>query len=436
VTPTLRRTVTVPQGVALYAGAVIGAGVLLLPGVSAERAGPAAIVAWLFDSVLGIPLALTFAALASRFPNAGGVATFATKGFGPTAGIIVGWYYFIAAATAQTLVALTGAYYGAAYLGLGRGAVFLLAAGILAVATLANSGGLKVSGRLQLVFSATVAAMLLIALISSVPHFSAAHWTPFAPHGWLPVGRVAVMIFFAFFGWEAITHLSEEFRNPARDVPRSTFYSVGIITVLYVGTAVATVGTGTYGTGDVNRTVIARLLANGIGGPAAALMAILAVLISLGTANAFVAATSRLGYALARDGAFPAPLARLSARGVPLLSVLVVGGYATAGVGVSYLAHWDAETLLIVPNSLVIVTYLAGMAAGVRLLTGTRRVLAVIATLLCAVLVPFSGVVLAIPAALAVVAVLYRRWFGRSGAVPPAETAAPAEVVHAGHALP
>lgn len=410
----LRRTITVAQGVALYVGAIIGAGILLLPALGATRAGPASIVAWTFDALLGIPLALTLAALASRFPDAGGVATFVTKAFGSAAGTVIGWFYFIAAATAQTLVALTGAYYGGVYLDLSRGMTFLLAGLILTVATVSNLRGLQVSGRLQLAFAATVAIMLLLAIVVSVPHFSSANWTPFAPHGMAEVGSVAVVIFFAFFGWEAITHLSEEFRDPARDVPRSTMISVGIITVLYVGVAVATIGTGTYGSDEVNRTVIARLLVGGFGGPVGTMTAIIAVLISLGTANAFVAATSRLGYALARDGAFPAPLARVNDQGVPAVAVLTVGGYAGLGVLVGFFAHWGPETLLVVPNSLVIITFLAAMAAGVRLLRGKDRVLAVIGMTLCAVLVPFSGVMVVIPVAIAVLALAYRRWTRRT----------------------
>jgi amino acid efflux transporter len=427
----LRRTITVTQGIALYVGAIVGAGVLLLPAMSATQAGPASILAWTFDAVLGIPLALTLAALASRLPNAGGVATFVTEAFGSSAGTVVGWFYFIAAATAQTLVALTGAFYGASYFGLSRPLTFLLAFLILAVATVANMRGIKVSARLQLVFAATVGLMLLLALLVSIPRFSAAHWTPFAPHGMAEVGSVAVVIFFAFFGWEAITHLAEEFRDPARDVPRSTVFSVGIITLLYVGVVVATISTGTYGSDAVNRTVIARLLAGGFGGPVGTLTAVLAVLISLGTANAFVAATSRLGYALARDGAFPAPLARVSAKGVPALAVLTVGGYAMLGVVVGFLAHWGPETLLVVPNSLVIITFLAAMAAGVRLLTGAGRVLACIGTVLCLILIPFSGVVLLIPVLIAVLALAYRTWKKRtapagSGA-PGAQESTPAE---------
>lgn len=407
---TLRRSITVTQGIALYVGAIVGSGVLLLPALGATRAGPASIIAWVFDAVLGIPLALTFAALAARYPSAGGVATFVTRAFGATSGTVVGWFYFIGAATAQTLVALTGAYYGASYLGLGRAETFLLAGLILVIATVANLCGIKASSRLQLGFAAIVAAMLLLALLVSIPHFTAARWTPFAPHGVAQVGSVAVVIFFAFFGWEAITHLAEEFRDPARDVPRSTVLSTGIITLLYVGIAVATIGTGTYGSDQVNHTVVARLLGNGLGGPAGVVTAFVAMMIALGTTNAFVAATSRLGYAMARDGAFPAPLAKVSARGVPAVSVLVVGGYATLGVLVSYFANWGPETLLVVPDSLVIMTFVAAMAAGVRKLTGARRVLAVIGTVLCLVLVPFSGVVLVIPVIIAILALAYRFW--------------------------
>lgn len=67
----LRRTITPVQGVALYTGAVVGAGVLLLPGLAASLAGPSSLLAWAFDCALGLPLAFTFARLAARYPDAG-----------------------------------------------------------------------------------------------------------------------------------------------------------------------------------------------------------------------------------------------------------------------------------------------------------------------------------------------------------------------------
>src|SRR5438552_5077287 len=133
----LVKTVGLLQGIALYVGAVIGAGVLLLPGVAAGMAGPGSIFAWAFDSAVGVPLALTFAMLAGRFPDAGGVATFTRRAFGEPWGAVVGWFYFIAAANGMILVPLTGAYYLASAFALSRGWTFLLAAGIELIAVTA-----------------------------------------------------------------------------------------------------------------------------------------------------------------------------------------------------------------------------------------------------------------------------------------------------------
>ena len=144
-----------------------------------------------FDCVLGIPLALTFAALAARSPDAGGVATYAGQAFGAAAGMVTGWFYFIAAATAQALVALTGVYYVAPYLGLDRAGIFAASRLILLVATAANVRGVQVSGRLQLAFSAVV-AVLLLAAAAAVPRMRAADWAPFAPHGVGAIGTAGV----------------------------------------------------------------------------------------------------------------------------------------------------------------------------------------------------------------------------------------------------
>jgi amino acid efflux transporter len=414
----LQRTISIPQGVALYMGAVVGAGILLLPGLGASEAGPASLVSWVFLCVLGVPLALTFAALAARTPDAGGVLTYATDAFGPAVGTVIGWYYWIGAATAQALVALTGAYYVAPHVGLERDGTFAVAAVILLVATAANVRGLRVSGRLQLLFSGTVATLLLTTIIVTFPQLEADNFSPFAPHGLGAIGSVGVVIFFAFVGWEAITHLSEEFRDPEHAIPRSTVISVALITVLFVGVAFATIGTGTYGSNAVNRTSIGRMLEDSLGDSAGVGAALIAFFISLGTANAFVAATSRLGYALSREGVFPHPLARLDRRQVPVLAVLVVGGWALLFLTVSYVARWRVETLLVVPNSLVIIVYLSATLAAVRLLTGRRRLLALIATAMCCVLLPFAGVTLAVPAVIATAALVYRHRYGRQVTAP------------------
>ena len=406
----LRRTITLPQAVALYAGAVIGAGVLVLPGVAAGKAGPASLVAWSFDGLLGVPIALTFAALAARFPDAGGVSVFAARAFGSDAGAVIGWFYFYAAAVAQALVTLTGAHYAADALGWARGETYAVGAAILAVAGAANLRGLRVSARLQLALAATVATVLLVATLAAIPHEHVERLRPFLPHGWSSVGSVAVVIFFAFFGWEAIAHLSAEFRDPARDVRRATLISGALVTAIYLGVAFAVVATGTYGNRSLDRVAVAHVLAGSLGTSARIVAPAAALLIALGTANAFVAATSRLGYALGRDGAFPFWMQHRNDDGIPVASIAAVGVIAGGSLAAGYVRGWGAEDFVVIPDSLVIIVYVVGMLAGVRLLQGRARLLAATATVLCLALVPFVGISLAVPGAVAAAALAYRRW--------------------------
>jgi amino acid efflux transporter len=389
----LVRTIRLPQAVALYVAAVIGAGVLILPGLAATKAGPASVLAWSFDCLLGIPLALTFAALASRYPDAGGVATFTSKAFGPGSGAAVGWFYFLASATGFIIVPLTGAYYIADALRLGRGETFVVAAAILLLAAVANVRGLRVSGTLALVLSAGIALLLLAATLIAIPRMHGSNWIPFAPHGFGMVGQTAVLIFFAFFGWEAIAQLSAEFQHPERDL----------------GVAVATIGTGTYGTPAVDAVAVARLLSDSLGTGVGGIAAVMALIIALGTTNAFMAAISRLGYALARDGAFPAWLEPLNRQGVPTRVILLVSAYALGGFALAYVVGWRAETLLFIPNSLGIATFIVGTAAGVRLLKGKGRWLAAVSFLLCIAVFVFAGASVFLPMGVALAAFAYRR---------------------------
>jgi amino acid efflux transporter len=405
---TLRRAITLPQATALYAGSVIGAGVLVLPGVAARQAGPASLLAWLAVVLLGIPIALTFARLAARFPAAGGVAAFTERAFGPAVSTVVGWFYFFAASLAQAAVALTGGHYVASAWGLNP---YVVAAVILTGAVVTNLYGIRVSAGAQLALSAAVVAVLVAAAAVALPRVEAANFTPFAPHGWDAVGAAAVMVFFSCFGWEAITHLSAEFRDPARDAVRATLLAVAAVTVVYLGTAFAVIGTHAYGSPALDRVSVVSLF--GTSGARDAGV-VVALLITAGTVNAFVAATSRLGYAL-----FPA-LSGLNRRGTPAAAVCTVGGIALVAVGLAVWRGWGAEAFVTLPSSLGLTVYVVGCLAGVRLLRGWARAGALVSAVACAVIVPFAGGALWAQLAIAAAALTYYGVRVRSRAkVPP-----------------
>jgi amino acid efflux transporter len=96
------------QGTALYVGAVLGTGVVALPALAAKAVDPASLIAWAGLVVLSVPLAATFAALGSRYPDSGGVSTYARRAFGELAGVLVGWCFYFAVPVGAPAAALFG----------------------------------------------------------------------------------------------------------------------------------------------------------------------------------------------------------------------------------------------------------------------------------------------------------------------------------------
>ena len=99
------------QGAALTIGAVLGTGVISLPALAVHEAGPASLLAWAVLLLLSVPLATTFAALGARYPDGGGVSTYARRAFGARAATVVGWcFYFAIPIGAPTAAGFAGAY--------------------------------------------------------------------------------------------------------------------------------------------------------------------------------------------------------------------------------------------------------------------------------------------------------------------------------------
>src|SRR3982751_214889 len=90
------RSLGVVRGAALYVGALIGPGVLLVPALAAQAAGPASVIAWAALLVLSAPLAITFAALGIRHPVAGGVSAYVRAAFGDTPAAVTGAWFMTA----------------------------------------------------------------------------------------------------------------------------------------------------------------------------------------------------------------------------------------------------------------------------------------------------------------------------------------------------
>lgn len=355
-----------PEGAALTLGAVLGTGVISLPALAAHEAGPASLVAWLALILLSIPLAATFAALGARHPDGGGVSTYARHAFGPRVATAIGWcFYFAIPVGAPPAAGFAGAYV-ADSIGGGRQTQLVTAGVLIGTVAVMNWYGIRVSGRVQLVIAAALALLLAVATAVSLPHATTAHLTPFAPHGWAAVGSAAVLLIWAFAGWEVVTSLSADYRHPHPDIGRATAIALVVMGVLYLGVAVATVTVLGPHTG---KAPLSDLLVLGFGEPARAVTTVVAVLLSVGAMNAYFAGSARLGAALGRDGSLPTWFAQGSGPGeVPRNSLLVVTAGSLATLLTVAVTGVPLERTMLLVTGAFSVVYVVGTAAALRLL--------------------------------------------------------------------
>lgn len=393
---------------ALYIAAVLGTGILVLPGLAADAAGPASLLAVAAVLVLSIPLAGTFAALAARYPDAGGVATFVRLALGETAARAAGYWFFFGVGFGAPVVASLGGEYVVAALGLDPALVPVIGISFLVATFVLSAFGLKVSGSVQLVLSALLVVIMVVVVASAVPSIEAQRFTPFLPHGWAGVGLAISLFVWASAGWEAVTHIAGEFRNPRRTIPLATAIAVTVVGVAYLALQFATVGVlgASGGSGAVPLIDLVAITLPGFGPQ---IIGIIAGIVVVGVLNAYLPAFANLGASLGRDGHLPRWMGKGAEAGaVPRRALLVFAVLMAFYVGAFFLFDLDLQTFILFHTSSMVAVYAVGMVAAVKLLDRFTIGwwMAVVSVVLSAGLILLAGWNLLLPLGFAVVAVL------------------------------
>ena len=413
---------SVPRGAALYIGALLGPGVLLLPGLAASIAGPAAILAW--AGLLGVSalFAVMFTALGTRYPGEGGVSAYAAAGLGPRAGYAVGWSFLLGVVAGAPVVCLIGGGYVASLAGGGQAMATAVAAGLLLAVLGLALAGMRASTGVQMVLVVLLVAVVVAGVAGSAPAARMANWHPFAPHGWAAVGKAASVIMLSFVGWEAVAPLTARFGDARQRLPRVVAIAFGTTAALYLTMAAAT--TAVLGRAAGGSVPLADLLAIAIGPAGRAVAAGAAVLLTLGAVNAYLSGAAVMARSLTaragRDGAGRDGAGRDGAgqngagqsgggRPSPVLLIAIAATGLLVIAAAS--AHLVSTTQLVtVPTALFLTVYLGCTAAASRVLRGPARVAAAGALAAVSTIMVFSGwaAVLAMLTA-GTAAALYRR---------------------------
>ncbi|SNT15901.1 amino acid efflux transporter [Asanoa hainanensis] len=393
----------IARGTALYIGALLGPGLLLLPGLAAGQAGPASMVAWVVLLGASALFAVVFAALGVRHPSAGGVWGYASAGLGPRAGRVVAWCFLAGVIAGAPMVSVVGGNYVAELTG-GGVRVAATTAAVLLVGTLAvTARGVRTSATVQFGLVALLLVIVVGAVAGAAPASRAANWTPFAPHGWAALGPASATLMLAFVGWEAIAPLTTRFARPRRQLPVVIAIAFAATAVVYLALGFVTVAV--LGERAATEVPLAALLQIGLGDLGTTVAAVGALVLTIGAMLAYLAGAASLARALRPDPPGPEAhgatgLPRWLAGAVLVSGVVLIGPLATGRI--------ELATLVNVPTTFFLVVYLGCTAAGWRLLRGAARVCAGIACVMVAVVLAFCGPAL-IPAALVTVAASVRR---------------------------
>jgi basic amino acid/polyamine antiporter, APA family len=318
--------------VALSVNDVIGSGVyMILPVAAAQLLGAASVWAILAAGFAVLLLVLCFAEAASLFDRAGGAYVYTRAAFGDLVGFEVGWMTWIAriasaAGLSVFFARAVGFLWEGAREGAGRWAVILTS---LALLTAINVRGIKSGARTAVLLA--WGKVLPLALFVGVGVFFV-DWGRVFP---VPMpsessfGQAALLVLFAYAGFENTAAPAAEFRNPRRDVPFALFAMIAIVTGIY--TAVQLVAIGSIAGPGVSQTPLADA-ARGMMGPVGGFLLTLGAALSvLGSNNNTTLAGPRYLFALAESGALPSAFARVHPRyHTPHVAILTQSGIAAA----------------------------------------------------------------------------------------------------------
>ncbi|WP_159981713.1 MULTISPECIES: amino acid permease [unclassified Novosphingobium] len=345
----LAKTLSWPHLIALGVGAIVGTGIYTLTGVGADRAGPAVILAFAIAGAVCACAALAYAEMATMIPAAGSAYTFSYAAMGESIAWIVGWSLILEYSLACSTVAVGWSGYlvgwiqsagihlpHALLVGPHGGGIVNLPAVAVALAVMGMLiAGTRESATLNIVLVIIKLVALSVFVAMAMPAFQSGNLEPFMPYGFIStevggqqrgVMAAAAIVFFAFYGFDAVATSAEEAKNPGRDLTIGIVGSMVVCTVIYMAVAFAAIGALPFQQLANSPEPLALVLRQ-LGQPVAAhLIALAAVLALPSVILVMMYGQSRVFFVMARDGLLPRSLAKISpSTGAPTRITLMTG---------------------------------------------------------------------------------------------------------------
>ncbi|MFJ6841751.1 amino acid permease [Streptomyces griseoluteus] len=346
----LDRSLGLWQLTAIGVGGIIGAGIFTLAGTVANgKAGPAVVVSFLIAGFASACAALSYAEFAGMIPKAGSAYTYGYAVLGEFVGWFIGWDLLLeyTAIVAVVAIGISGYFsflveeagadlpawmLGAPGTGSGHRVDLFAAILCLLIAWLLNQG-MKSAARFETFVVALKVLVVLLVIVVGFFHIDTANYHPFFPFGISGAFTGAATVFFAVFGYDAMSTAAEESKDAQKHMPKAIIYSLIISMVLYVAACLVLTGMQNYKDIDPESGFSSAFKSVGLGG-LADVIAVGAIIGILTVMFTFMLGVTRVWFSMARDGLLPRWFAKTHpTRHVPTRVTWIVGVGAAAIAG-------------------------------------------------------------------------------------------------------
>jgi len=379
---TLKPTLNLLDAVLINIGAIIGAGIFIVTGITAGFAGSSMIFSMLIAALTALFTALSFASLASWLPAEGGVYEYGYRLISPTAGFLGGWMWLVSNILTGSAVSLGFAH----YLNVLFDVPLKVLATLLCVAfTVINYYGIRHSAQINNLIVSLKILILVFFIALGFLHFDAGNVLPFTPTSGVLYG--AYYIFFAYGGFARVAMVAEEVKEPKKNIPKAILISIGVSTIIYL--LVGLVALGLVGADRLSASgaPLSEAISVTDNSLAVAIVSTGGMLATASVLLTTILGVSRLTFSMSRKGDLPPILSKLHARyNSPYVSIIAVGFAMSA-----FILFFDLTKILTMSTFAMLFYYMIGNVSTLRLRdTHLPRYIPVIGLLTCLILLSFS----------------------------------------------
>lgn len=319
----LKRTLGLFDAFAIGIGAIIGSGIFVVTGVASGIAGPALLISLIIGAFISAFTALSFAELAEMMPREGGGYEFARELISPFAGFISGWLWILSNMVTGVAVSLGFASYLALFMPFPVNVNLIAAIACLGV-TLINYLGIRESSLVNDILVITKLLILAFFVILGIGSVNRVNFSPFMPNGGIGTLQGAALIFFAYSGFARVTIVSEEVKEPKKNIPRAIILALVVSTAVYMLVSFTAIGLVGYKVLASSGSPLADA-AQSVGSNLTYFVSIGAIVATLSVLLTALLGLSRISFAMSRDRDLPHFFTRLDKRSTPYYSVLIFG---------------------------------------------------------------------------------------------------------------